>query len=192
MKETNMAMIEGGEGSSSARKKIYTLAEGEAAIIIAVKNSTDMDGDPCDRENLYVTGHDGQAKTIAKAIVKTYYEDNVYRYKFMALLERPMFDCSEFELAHKHSFKSRTEILLSKQCRCIHCLSVFQPGEIEWWTDSDEYDRCHTALCPRCGLDAVIGDKSGVSFDDEFFKKLSIRWFGTTDAPWRWRGLEEK
>ena len=61
--------------------------------------------------------------------------------------------------AHKKSSRHREEIRSSEICGCFYCLSIFNPSEIEDWTDDDENKLGQTALCPKCGIDSVIGSK---------------------------------
>lgn len=77
------------------------------------------------------------------------------------------------ELAHEHTADHRDEILRSDRCGCGHCLAVFEPGEIAEWTDDER-----TALCPRCGIDIVLGSASGWPLTAEFLDRLRRRWFG--------------
>jgi hypothetical protein len=44
---------------------------------------------------------------------------------------------------------------------------------IEEWTDAAD-----TALCPHCGIDAVIGDASGFPITKEFLSEMCQAWFG--------------
>ncbi|HEY9102196.1 hypothetical protein [Chitinimonas sp.] len=87
--------------------------------------------------------------------------------------------------AHKHSIRHRAEILVSQRCGCFHCLGVYAPGEISRWTDWPETTpparlerEGDTALCPRCGIDAVIGDASGFPIEAPFLSAMQTRWFG--------------
>jgi hypothetical protein len=61
--------------------------------------------------------------------------------------------------AHTHAARHRNEIERSEQCGCFYCLETFVPGEIQDWTDDGA-----TAMCPRCGIDSVLGSASGFSF----------------------------
>ena len=45
--------------------------------------------------------------------------------------------------------------------RSVGAFTVFKPADILEWTDDDQ-----TALCPNCGIDSVIGDKSGYPVTD--------------------------
>ena len=50
----------------------------------------------------------------------------------------------------------REDVLGSTVCGCFYCCAEFEPGEIHEWVDADEQGLGQTALCPRCGIDAVI------------------------------------
>lgn len=82
--------------------------------------------------------------------------------------------------AHRHSIRHRSEILASRLCGCFYCGSFFQPGEIEIGVDDDSDGRGHTALCPRCGIDSVIGDKSGFPASSEFMTRMNSYWFAAS------------
>lgn len=74
--------------------------------------------------------------------------------------------------AHKHSSKHREEILKSEQCGCFYCEKTFGPHEILDWTDDQQ-----TALCPKCGIDSVIGSTSGFPINKEFLHQMCEHWF---------------
>lgn len=85
--------------------------------------------------------------------------------------------------AHVHSSKHQTEIRASKMCGCFYCRAVFGPDEILDWVGEhvrNLYEE-DTALCPRCGIDSVIGDKSGypVALPD-FLTDMHAYWFERT------------
>jgi hypothetical protein len=82
-----------------------------------------------------------------------------------------------FEAAHSHSINHRTEILQSEVCGCFYCLSIYPPGAIDEWCDEDVHDVGNTALCPRCGVDSVIGSASGYPITAEFLDGMKTRWF---------------
>ena len=52
---------------------------------------------------------------------------------------------------YKRSSNHRALLRESELCGCFHCTTVFNVAAIEEWVDSDR-----TALCPHCGIDAVI------------------------------------
>jgi hypothetical protein len=74
--------------------------------------------------------------------------------------------------AYKHSWANREEVQRSGRCGCFHCLELFQAAEVRGWTHNGT-----TALCPRCGTDAVIGDASGFTIEEQMLAQLREMWF---------------
>jgi hypothetical protein len=82
------------------------------------------------------------------------------------------------EAAHKHSNFHKKEILKSDICGCFYCKKTFLPTEIRGWCDESNL-KGSTALCPKCGIDSVLGSKSGYPVGDvEFLKEMNDHWFG--------------
>ena len=72
-------------------------------------------------------------------------------------------------LIHPRSSNHRGVLLRSEFCGCFYCLNTFHPKDIKEWIDKNQ-----TALCPVCGIDAVLpeiyADKSILSMmREEFF-----------------------
>jgi len=84
-------------------------------------------------------------------------------------------DSDDLTLAHKHSFKNRSEVLASEVCGCFCCLNIYPPSRISEWVT--ERDGEGTALCPMCGIDSVIGSASGYSVTAERLERMEKRWF---------------
>ena len=78
--------------------------------------------------------------------------------------------------AHRHCSHHREEVLASQQCGCFYCCSIFAPSEIETWIDVWE-GVGQTAMCPYCGIDAVIGSESGYPITPEFLNQMKSYWF---------------
>lgn len=78
--------------------------------------------------------------------------------------------------AHTHSIEHRDAILASERCGCFYCLAMFSPSEIVDWVDQDDGVGT-TALCPRCGIDSVIGSSSGFPIDADFLRAMHAHWF---------------
>ena len=78
--------------------------------------------------------------------------------------------------AHRHSSRHREEVLASESCGCFYCCSIFQPSEIQEWIDEQE-GVGQTALCPKCGIDSVIGSESGYPVTIEFLEGMKVHWF---------------
>jgi hypothetical protein len=81
------------------------------------------------------------------------------------------------ETAHRSSSKHRAEIERSTVCGCFYCLKTFSPSTIERWID--EPSGAQTALCPKCGIDSVLGDASGYDLSADFLAAMHQRWFET-------------
>ena len=79
--------------------------------------------------------------------------------------------------AHTHSIFHKKEILESDICGCFYCKKTFLPTAIKEWCDENN-PKGPTALCPKCGIDSVIGSKSGYPVNNiEFLEEMNKRWF---------------
>jgi hypothetical protein len=87
---------------------------------------------------------------------------------------------------HAHCSRHRAAVLRSRTCGCFYCGALFSPTEILDWVDvppdsppdSDAADRGTTALCPRCGIDAVLPDSvPGASLSVELLAEMQAFWF---------------
>ncbi len=75
--------------------------------------------------------------------------------------------------AHTHTVRHRAELEASARAGCFYCCEIFEPSEIEDWVDNED-----CALCPRCGIDSVMGDASGFAVADKnFLKEMNEFWF---------------
>jgi len=79
----------------------------------------------------------------------------------------------DLEAAHTFSANHRQQIEASDLCGCFYCVKVFAPDEIQEWVDDGG-----TALCPKCGVDSVIGTRSGAPITREFLMRMREVWFG--------------
>lgn len=77
-----------------------------------------------------------------------------------------------YEKAHEHSRKHVDELLVSSLCGCFYCCRIYIPIEIKKWIDGGA-----TAMCPYCGIDAVIGSVSGYPIEEEFLLEMKWYWF---------------
>jgi hypothetical protein len=73
------------------------------------------------------------------------------------------------------NYEHREIILRSELCGCQLCRHLFRPDEIEEWIDETD-GVGQTALCPKCGLDAVIGSASPFPEDLKLLSELARRW----------------
>ena len=66
-------------------------------------------------------------------------------------------------------------------CGCYYCLGEFDADQIAEWVDDND-----TALCPRCGIDTVIGFETGGA-DKELLLQMHEQGFGNS-RPKNWVG----
>ena len=96
------------------------------------------------------------------------------------------FHRADLQSIHQFCHRNRERLEGSAQCGCFYCLAIFAPVEIENWTDgpTDDKDglREVTALCPRCGIDAVLPDNMpDVPLSAELLKAMKQYWFHESD-----------
>jgi hypothetical protein len=89
----------------------------------------------------------------------------------------------EFLLAaHAHSSVHRDEVMASAACGCFYCQATFAPADIKDWVEeiTDDQSKARelwTALCPKCGIDSVIGNASPFpATDPEFLRAMNELW----------------
>ncbi len=86
---------------------------------------------------------------------------------------------------YKHSFDNKAEIERSQACYCIYCKEEFSSGEIKNWVVNGRQGKPlrrnaipeETALCPKCGIDSVIGDASGYEMTPALIHAMHEFWF---------------
>jgi hypothetical protein len=80
--------------------------------------------------------------------------------------------------AHQYSSWHRKDVIKSDVCGCFYCLATFGSSEINDWVDEDTNLVEQTALCPKCNIDAVIGEASGLPITDKnFLIQMADLWF---------------
>lgn len=94
---------------------------------------------------------------------------------------------NELLAAHRHTTNNRAELEASSLCGCCSCTEIFPPTEIVAWVglNMDNFNdpdamNAETALCPRCGEEALIGEKSGYAIDASFLNRMNLAWFQKT------------
>lgn len=86
---------------------------------------------------------------------------------------------TDYILAHSFSNNHMEALKKDSVCGCFYCCRIFHPSEIRNWIIADNpCDRLGTALCPHCGIDAVIGESSGFPITEQFLKGMRRQWFG--------------
>ena len=62
-------------------------------------------------------------------------------------------------------------------CGCFYCKSIYSASEVNEWCDNDgRGDK--TALCPKCGIDSVLGDATFVELTPELLELMNMLFFG--------------
>jgi hypothetical protein len=82
--------------------------------------------------------------------------------------------------AYGHAKNHRAELQSSTSCGCFFCFRLFGFGDITNWIDAKQ-----TALCPRCGVDAVLGSSSTYMIKEPFLRKMHLHWFATSGTKYR-------
>ena len=72
---------------------------------------------------------------------------------------------------HRHTRANRMELEASEVCGCIACERIYFPSEVVRWLDDG------TAMCPHCGVDAVVGSASGIPIMPGVLRRAHERWF---------------
>jgi hypothetical protein len=76
--------------------------------------------------------------------------------------------------AHRHCANHQEEVEASEMCGCFYCCEVYPPSEIDGWLE----ELNGTAICPRCGIDSVIGSASGYPVaEKDFLHAMRRLWF---------------
>ncbi|MBV1689930.1 cytoplasmic protein [Novosphingobium sp. G106] len=75
--------------------------------------------------------------------------------------------------AHAHCSENRDELGQSNEAGCFYCCRTYAPALVEEWIDDGA-----TAMCPKCGIDSVIGSASGFPVTElAFLKAMNEAWF---------------
>ena len=75
--------------------------------------------------------------------------------------------------AHAHSSNHHAELEASEIAGCFYCCQTYEPSAIDEWIDDGQ-----CAMCPKCGIDAVIGSASGYPITDKkFLRDMNEFWF---------------
>lgn len=94
---------------------------------------------------------------------------------------------NELLAAFRYTSNNWTQIGGSTLCGCCSCVEIFPADEVTTWTgldfehiDDEAAVAQQTAVCPRCGEEAVIGDKSGFPINPHFLGRMNEAWYQQT------------
>jgi hypothetical protein len=82
-------------------------------------------------------------------------------------------------LVAEHMRHNRAEIERSETCGCVHCEQLYRPAEVTGWVEDD------TAVCPRCGVSAVVGSAAGLALTRELLRRARAVQFPGTSSEGR-------
>lgn len=90
------------------------------------------------------------------------------------IVRRGLSAIEKLDYAHMLSFDNADSVQASQKCGCFYCQEIFPAEEVTRFLDETPG---RTALCPHCGIDAVLGDASGVEVSEDFLSKMHKEWF---------------
>lgn len=76
---------------------------------------------------------------------------------------------------HRHTRSNRMELEASEVCGCLACERIYSPTDVVRWIEEDE--NAATAVCPHCGIEAVVGSASGIPITPSVLRRAHERWF---------------
>jgi NAD-dependent SIR2 family protein deacetylase len=90
----------------------------------------------------------------------------------MGTKKRMQMNQHNMKKAHDTSSDHVFILMSSTEVRCFHCLETISTEEITEWVDGRR-----TALCPKCGIDALIGDATKFDLDNDLFFGVMNAWY---------------
>src|SRR5690348_16373657 len=93
-----------------------------------------------------------------------------------------MLNRADFESIHRYSDHHREILARSEEAGCFYCGAMFSPAEITDWIDGPQVSTGDTtdgvtALCPRCGIDAVLPSAEPIRLSPELLAQMHEFWF---------------
>lgn len=94
---------------------------------------------------------------------------------------------NELLAAYRYTTNNHGQIEGSRLCGCCNCVEIFRPEDIVGWTGltmdnmtDPKATSQQTAMCPRCGSEAVLGDGCGFPINAHFLARMNEAWFQRT------------
>lgn len=76
------------------------------------------------------------------------------------------------EKTHAYCKNNKELIIKANKCYCFHCKKIMESNEVVSFIDNKD-----TALCPYCGVDAIIPDSIDEKIDEELIEDMNKYWF---------------
>ena len=83
-------------------------------------------------------------------------------------------DTSLLIKAHGYCTSNKNALGDSDLCGCFYCLTIYSPSEINEWIKDEDGD---TAICPHCGIDAVLPNSKEYPMEEAFLQRMQKYWF---------------
>lgn len=83
----------------------------------------------------------------------------------------------QLEDAHQYCLRNGKMLKEEQICGCFHCQRIFLSSELKAEDFIPEEDGHDTVWCPYCGIDSVIGEKSGYPITAEWLAEMNRYWF---------------
>jgi hypothetical protein len=92
---------------------------------------------------------------------------------------------ADLESIHKFCTRNRELLSRSDSAGCFYCLEIYPPAEIQDWVDGLQVETGSladgvTALCARCGIDAVLPSAAPIPLTEETLRAMHAYWFERT------------
>jgi hypothetical protein len=89
---------------------------------------------------------------------------------------------ADLESIHKYSMRHRALLERSERAGCFYCEVIFAPAEITEWVDGSQVETGNTddgvtALCPHCGIDAVLPSAAPIPLDAGMLREMHYHFF---------------
>jgi hypothetical protein len=84
----------------------------------------------------------------------------------------------ELKSIHEFSFKNEASIRASELCGCFYCQGIYPSIDVLTVDMIEEKDGKLTGICPKCSIDAVLGDAS-VELTEEMLEAMHKLFFQT-------------
>lgn len=93
-----------------------------------------------------------------------------------------MRNIADLKSIHRYSSYHRERLAKSDRAGCFYCLTMFDPREITDWVDGQQPETGRaedgvTAICPRCGIDAVLPAGGPFALDDQLLDEMHQHFF---------------
>lgn len=89
-------------------------------------------------------------------------------------MNKPTTDALE---AHSGCIRNQTDLATEQTCGCFYCQRIYSSTELKDDNFIQESDGSHTALCPYCGIDSVIGETQGYEITPALLAEMRKEWF---------------